>query len=302
VKAYEDAVRLGLDAPGIHWALGLTKLNKGAVAEARQEFLRVQQASGFQSIGRLYVARTYIYEGKFDLATQQLTANTLADRTSGNTYPELVDHYLLASIYGIRNKRDTMRRELGLILKSGDSRSAQAGDLVRVGTLYARIGDLNTARTVLHRLDVLRSAESTAFDEACFHIVSGEISMGEGQLEMAGKVLTKANEEYPMVPSHESMARLQERRGNWTGAIAEWNSVLNSRGEIFQDHSPSDWVLAHLAAARAYAKIKDYASAESYYRQFLHLWEKSDSVVSKDEAFRELQTLEGSKAQAQLVN
>lgn len=302
LKAYDDAVRLGVDAPGIHWAVGLAKFDKGAVAEARQEFLRVQQAGGYQSVGRLYVARTYIYEGKFDLATQQLTANTLADRTSGNTYPELVDHYLLASIYGITNKRDSMRRELGLILKTGDGRSAQAGDLVRVGVLYARMGDLNAARTVLRRLDVLRSAESTAFDEACFHIVSGEISMVEGQLDMAGKVLTKANEEYPMVPSHESMARLQELRGDWPGAIAEWKGVLNSSGEIFQDHSPSDWVLAHLAAARAYAKIKDYASAESYYRQFLRLWDKSDSVASKDEAFRELQAIEGGKTQAQLVD
>src|SRR5207302_3027848 len=145
MMVYQNALTRGLDTPGMHWAMGLAQLGKGLVADARREFVRVQQAGGYQSLGRLYVARTYIYEGAFAAAIQQLNANAATDRASGNTYPELVDRYLLASVYVIQNKRQMARHELGLILGSaGTHEFAQAGDLVRIGVMYARMQDLSS--------------------------------------------------------------------------------------------------------------------------------------------------------------
>ena len=137
-----------------------------------------------------------------------------------------------------------------------------------------------------------RSVEMASFDNACFHIVAGEIRIAEGHPLEAVKLLNEANHEYPMALSHESIARLDELRGDWIAAIGEWQQVLASRGEILHDHSPADWVLAHLAVARAYSKVQEYDSADRYYRAFLQLWKSSDRLTSKNEAFHELELLE----------
>lgn len=291
ISVYQDALRHGLEVPGLHWGVGLALLGEGKVEEARQEFLRVQQAGAYQSLGRLYVARSYIYEGKFDTAIQQLTASKVADQASGNTYPELIDHYLLASIYLNQDKRDLARSELGLIRVASQKGVAQAGDLMRMGILYARMGDIDSARAVLHILGTPQTTEPVSFRDACTHMVSGEINIMQGRMTAAAKLLALANQEYSMAPVHESLARLHQFQGDWGKAIEEWQRVLDLRGEILQDHSPADWVLAHLAIARAYSKTNDSVSAEKCYREFLEIWSKSDSLTIKKEASDELQLL-----------
>lgn len=292
IVAYQDALRHGLDRPGLHWGLGLAFLGKGNVEDAEKEFSRLQQPGEvYDSIGRIYVARCNIYEGKLNAAIQQLSANIVTDRASRNTYPELVDHYLLASIYLIQDKREMAHSELNQILTASEAGVAQAGNLMRVGTLYARMGDIDSARRALRLLEGLGSAESASFRSAALQIVSGEINIAERRFPEALKSLTLANQEYSMAPAHESLAVLYESQGDWQKAIGEWQRVLDSRGEIFQDHSPADWVLAHLAVARDYSKSHDSKPAETYYRQFLRLWEKGDSIRSKSEAARELQSL-----------
>lgn len=117
----------------------------------------------------------------------------------------------------------------------------------------------------------------------------------QGRMTAAAKLLALANQEYSMAPVHESLARLHQFQGDWGKAIEEWQRVLDLRGEILQDHSPADWVLAHFAIARAYSKTNDSVSAEKYYREFLEIWSKSDSLTIKKEASDELQLLKSSR-------
>ena len=85
------------------------------------------------------------------------------------------------------------------------------------------------------------------------------------------------------------MARAYQARKDWNNAVAEWKNVLDSKGEILQDQSPIDWVLAHLEIARAYSGLKDFGSAALYYREFLQLWNTGDPLPVRAQALHELQ-------------
>jgi len=291
IAAYQEALRHGGDTPNLHWGLGLALLGSDKVAEARQEFSRVQSAGGaYQSIGRIYLARTDMYQGKFSSATAQLRSGILADQASRNTSPELLEHYLLATMYFNSGRGDLARREINPMLALDKTKVTQAADLLRVGTLYARMGDVASANTARERLEALSSA-STTFAKACVHVIAGEIAMAQGKLSSAEPFLVMANQEYPMALSHESLARLYQAQRDWPKAVAEWQKVLDSRGEILQDHSPLDWVMAHLEIARAYSRLNDASSAEAHYKEFLQLWKEADALPVRDQALREWQAL-----------
>jgi hypothetical protein len=51
---------------------------------------------------------------------------------------------------------------------------------------------------------------------------------------------------------------------------------LGFKGEIFDDDSPSSWVLAHLALARSLAKARETKQALESYDEFLKLWADAD--------------------------
>ena len=292
ILTYQEALRHGWDSPGLRWGLGLALFGRGNVAQAREEFQRLRKAGGaFESIGRIYVARTDAYEGKLASSAQQLRGGVESDRNSNNVSPELLQHYLLGSIYLSEGQPGLARTELRTILAAGGGKAADPGDLVRVGMLSARIGDIASAQTASQRLQDLQAALPTSFTKACSHIVDGEIALAQGRLPLALQLLSTAAQEYPMVLSHQSLARVYQAQNDWTKAISEWQQVLDSRGEILQHHSPLDWVMAHVEIARAYSKINDFSPAQQHYQEFLEVWKDADPLPIRKQALREEQAV-----------
>jgi len=291
IATYQQAYRSGWDTPALHWGLGLALLAKGQTADAMKEFQIMQNTPGpYRSAGRIYLARAYMYEGKLATAEEQLRTAVAAEHESSNLSYELLGRYLLASTYLAQGRDKPGREELRRIVDAFNP-TIDPGALARAGILYARMGDPMSASKVLQKLKTLPSSSSTAFARACVNVLSGEILLAEGKSKSSRQFLETANNDYPMMFSHQGMARAYQARKDWSNAIAEWKNVLDSKGEILQDQSPIDWVLAHLEIARAYSGLKDFGSAAIYYREFLQLWNTGDPLPVRGQALHELQAI-----------
>ncbi len=288
VEIYRQAATRGLQTPSLHWGLGLALLGQGKEEEARGEFTKMQEAGKmYQNIGRLYLARTAIYDGKFDSAAEQLSADIRWDQTSASKSAELLRRYLLARTFVERGMIDLARRELELILTAGEPEALQAEDLRRAGTLYALIGDPKSAESVLHKLELLELNLPTSFNRSCFHDLAGEIALAQGKLEPAARLFSEAMTENARFSSHEGLARTYQAQHDWDRAAAGWRQVLEDRGEILQDYFPGDWVVAHVELGRVYRRLGDLAKARSEYEEFLRIWQQADDLPVRRQALSE---------------
>jgi tetratricopeptide (TPR) repeat protein len=294
VEVYQQAGSLGLQSPSLHWGLALALLGQGKPEEARGEFGRMQEAGKMhQNIGRLYLARTAIYEGKFTAAAEQLRADIHWDQTQASKSAELLRRYLLARIFVTRGMIAPARRELELILTSGEPEALQAEDLRRTGTLYARLGEVKSAESVLHKLQLLALNLPTSFNNSCFHNLAGEIALVQGRFGEAVELFSAASTEYPQFASHEGLARTHQAQHDWDRAVAGWQQVLADRGEILQDSSPADWVMAHLELGRVYDHLGDLTKARSEYEEFFRIWQSADELPVRQQALHEWEKMTG---------
>jgi len=258
------------------------------VNEARDEFSYLQESGKmYQNIGRLYLARTAIYEGKLISAAEQLKSGILWDQTQTSKSAELLRRYLLARVFVERGMIAPARRELELILTAGEPEAVQAEDLRRAGTLYARMGDVKSAESVLHRLELLELNFPTSFNKSCFHDLAGEIALAQGRLNSASKLFSAAMTENARFSSHEGLARTYQDQHDWDRAAAAWRQVLEDRGEILQDYFPGDWVVAHVELGRVYRQLGDVAKARSEYEEFLRIWQQADDLPVRQQALGE---------------
>jgi tetratricopeptide (TPR) repeat protein len=264
------------------------------VNEAREEFSYLQGSGKiYQNIGRLYLARTAIYEGKLISAAEQLRAGILSDQTQASKSAELLRRYLLARVFVERGMIAPARGELELILTAGEPEALQAEDLRRTGTLYARIGDAKSAETVLRKLELLGLSLHTSFNKSCFHDLAGEIALAQGKLGPAVELFLAATAEYPRFASHEGLARAYQALRDWERAPAAWRQVLEDRGEILQDSFPVDWVVAHLELGRVYYRLGNLAKARSEYEEFFRIWQNADELPVRQQALHEWQEMTG---------
>ncbi len=295
LEVYRQAVTRGLQTPSLHWGLGLALLGQGKVNEAREEFSYLQESGKmYQNVGRLYLARTAIYEGKLSSAAELLKAGILWDQTQTSKSAELLRRYLLARVFVERGMIAPARRELELILTAGEPEALQAEDLRRAGTLYALIGDAKSAESVLHKLELLGLNFPTSFNKSCFHDLAGEIALAQGRLTPAVELFSAAVTEYPRFTSHEGLARAYQAQHDWDRAAAGWRQVLEDRGEILQDSFPADWVVAHLQLARVYG-VHDLAKTRSEYEEFLRIWQNADELPLRQQALHEWQEMTSKK-------
>ena len=296
VEVYRQAESQGLQTPNLHWGLGLALLGQGKEEEARSEFTRMQEGGKmYQNIGRLFLARTAIYGGKLNSAAEQLSADIRWDQTSASKSAEVLRRYLLARTFVERGMIAQARRELELILTAGEPEPIQAGDLLRTGTLYARMGDVKSAEGVLHKVELLAAKLPTSFNRSCFHDVAGEIALAQGRLGPAAKLFSEAMTENARFSSHEGLARTYQAQHDWDRAAVAWRQVLDDRGEILQDSFPADWVVAHLELGRIYHRLGDLTRARDEYEEFFRIWQNADDLPVRQQALREWREITGEK-------
>ena len=292
LRVYQEATARGLDSVASKWGLGMALWNQGKVAEAQAEFRRLQAAGPpYDAIGRIYLARTLIYEGRLLEAKDQLVSGIAKDQAANNKSPELLQRYLLACTAMQLGDRAEALRQLAFILRSGEPEAFQATDLERAGALYAQMGEVKSANRTLRALDELQSRNGAAFNKASFHLLAGEIALAEGKFAPAVEHFSVSQTEYPLALSHGGLARAYQGRREWQRAAAQWQQQLNARGEIFQDEDPTEWVRAHLALARVYVHLGQAAAARAEYQTFLQIWGHAENLSAVRDARREMQQL-----------
>jgi len=294
IEIYRQAANRGVQTPSLHWGLGLVLLGQGKVEEARGEFSQLHGAGKmYQNIGRLYLARTAIYEGNLSSAAEQLDADIRWDQSQASKSAELLRRYLLACIFIERGLIALARRQLEIILTAGEPEALQAEDLRRAGTLYAQIGDVKSAESVLHKLELLGSKLPSSFNKSCSQNLAGEIALAQGKFGSAVESFSAAEAEYPRFASHEGLARVYQAQSDWNRAAAGWQKVLQDRGEILQDSFPADWVVAHLELGRVYQHLSDSAKARREYEEFFRTWKDADELPVRQQALQEWQQMTG---------
>jgi len=292
IQAYREAQAHGRDSPTASWGLGMALWNQGKIAEAQVQFQRLQETDpSYESVGRIYFARTLIYQGQLAAAEERILAGIHQDEAAKRKSPELLQRYLLAQIALIQGNKVEAHRQLKLILAAGEPEAYPTADLRRAGALSAKMGDLGSARLALRRLAQLQAKLPNSFIKACRDNLAGEIALAAGQTGEAVRLFSASLAEYPLAISHHGLARAYEKQRNWSGAAREWEGLLQARGEIFQDNCPTDWVLAHLSLARLYRHTNQIGPSRAAYEKFLDIWKAGDRLPLVEEAVRESQEL-----------
>jgi serine/threonine protein kinase/tetratricopeptide (TPR) repeat protein len=291
IAAFREANQRRLQSPELHWGLGMAYFGQGKTEQARQEFRRLAgDGEPFRDVGQLYLSMVDLYEGRLSAAKIQIEARISANEASHNTGLQLNRRYLLGRVGLFLNQPNMAKRQADLIAGAPDA-DLQTNNLMSAGILYARAGDPTRARSLLHRLDAVRKAIPSSWNKSSYRNLEAEIALTEGKSDQALESLQAAVAEYPQSLWHMNLARAYQTRSDWKLAAAEWEVVLQRRGEILQDDFPADLVVAQFYLARAYRKLKLVPQARAHYEEFLHLWQAADDLPVRRQALLELQEM-----------
>lgn len=290
LQTYRKAQERGLTIRGAEWGLGMALWNQGNVDKAQVQF-RALQASGtepYATIGRIYLARTLVYQGKLAQASTQLQTGIIQDQSDHNKQAELLERYLLAAIALMQGNRTVARSQLQLTLAPRNASALEARYLQWAGKLYAQIGDIDSAQQIYGILASLSSRLPSQSNRAYEYALAGEIDLARSRSTDAEQQFLASAGPYPAL-SHQGLARAYEAQHDWENAATEWKSFLDSRGEVFQDDCPADWVRAHVFLARVEAHLNRVAESRDEYRKLLGIWGDGDQVGLVQQAVAEAQ-------------
>jgi tetratricopeptide (TPR) repeat protein len=269
--------------------------NQGKVPDAQAQFevLRRSGSPPHGTIGRIYLARTLIYQGKLAQASAQFQTGIIQDQMDDNKAPELLERYLLAAVALTQGKAAEARHHLGLMVAAGSSSALEAIDLQRAGGLYAQMGDIPSAQRIYRTLSNLSARQPSPSNSALRDNLAGEIALAQARSADAAQLFSASLAAYPLAISYQGLARAYEAQHDWQKAATEWKSFLNSRGEVFQDFCPADWVMAHLNLARVDLHLNKVEESRAEYRKLLEIWEEGDQVGLVQQAVREAKQATG---------
>jgi tetratricopeptide (TPR) repeat protein len=291
-QVYDDAQRRHIEGPRIIWGLGMLLTGEGRIDDARAQFSRLEtQGDVFGNLARFYQAMADTYEGRFERAVERLERDVLLDRRDRNTVAELKRRDLLARIAFVRGRFEEVRRQLNLVLAAGDE-NLGVEELRRVATLFARTGRVSDARAAVDRLGSLQQQTDSAFARSCHDSAAGELAIAEGDPRRGVELLQVAQAQYARSDIILGLARALTVAKHWTSARAEWDRVLASPGEIFQEGFAAEWVLAHADRARVEHALGDDQAARRDYSAFFSLWAGADDLPPKRAAAADARALE----------
>jgi tetratricopeptide (TPR) repeat protein len=283
---YDEAGRRALSSPYFGWGRGLLKLGLGDVQGALSEFHALEKAGPpFESLGRLYTARTAIHEGRFAEAHEELATGFRAERALGRGRFLALGRILSARLFWLEGRRAEARRELEDVLVAG--KETEEDVLGDTGQLLAEMGALDRARVALRWLDSGDGPPHTPFRRSYIHNLLAEIALSEGQADRAIELFQEAAEDYGQYISHLGLARAYAAKKDWRRAAEERRRVLDARGEILRFGFPADWALGHLELARVERRLGDETAADGHYQAFLDLWKDAGDLPLRQRAVRE---------------
>jgi Tfp pilus assembly protein PilF len=288
VQIFEQAVRRSLATPELRWGHAMALFGLDQLPRARSEFeaMATRSQDSERVLGQLYLSRLAIYEGQFAAAAEELERAVRADRFANRAYPERVRRYLLGRVALLRGRAPEALRQAQEMIGAADVRVEHLHD---AGYLQVLAGDVGSADATLKRLRAVLADRPNAFARSNALHLEGEIAARTGRA--AAELFRGADAAFPTYYAHVGLAELAEKREDWPSAVAEWQSVIDSRGRILFYGFPADWVIAQLRLARANARGGNWADARTGYERAQAIWAKADETPLHSQVVGELRQL-----------
>jgi tetratricopeptide (TPR) repeat protein len=252
-------------------------LGQGDPQSARREFELLGKEGGpyEASLATLYLSRVLMYEGRLREATDSLRAGlVLGEKLHSGTWIP-VQRYLLAQALWARGHITDARAQVRQLALAANAPPLEQ-ELRRGGLMAVQLGDLQTAQQLFAQLEVLAKQRDSGYTNSCYYNLKGALELASGNTDSAIESQHRAALFFPSYQAQAGLANAYAARKEWPSAAAAGRRYLEFQGEIFNEDSPEDWVLAHLALARALAKAGDTKQALAFYDEFLRLWAHAD--------------------------
>ncbi|HEX7184464.1 MAG TPA: protein kinase [Thermoanaerobaculia bacterium] len=284
-KALEEGRRARADfaedpaATYLYWGEGLAWLVKGDSSQAKAAFRRLRQGGPtFASWGGILEAQSLVYEGALQEAAAELESGLNRDLRNQYRKNEAMRYYLMARIYALLGETKEAHQKLSHIERLKNV-PIVLKELREAAILYVSLGDLQTAKNLLRRIEALRDDFQSRLSRGVAAQVRGEIESAEGHAEAARLSLEEARLEREDPSVLRSLARFWSSQGKCKRAVPILEQILRSKGLIMRDLFAGDWVLTHLDLARCQRSLGKTDEARKSYEQFLALWNDHDLAV-----------------------
>jgi serine/threonine protein kinase/tetratricopeptide (TPR) repeat protein len=276
LAAYESAQGRGVKSPLFHWGTGLAYLGEDNVPMARGEFEQLRRGGEYEAnISSLYMARVLIYEGHLREAADALRSGLLTDEKLHSESYIPVRRYLLVKILEAQGNRSAAVAESRL-LNAAVLKDGYPDGMRRAGKLGVELKQVASARMMLTQIEKLPSLSESAYTQSCYYNLKGVLERAAEHPDAAIDSQRRAAIFYPSFQTYLDVADDYAARKDWPNAVQAYDKYLSFEGQILEEDTPSDWVLAHLWVARALARQGDAQQSVQRYDEFLHLWGKGD--------------------------
>lgn len=262
--------------PRLQWGVGMARFGLDQLDEARRVFGALAGTDGpYASIGRLYLARVDLYEGRFTSADAALSEDIGVDARQGYTAAEATRRYLRGRIRLAIGDSEGAARDAAAIAALPDA-VLQAGDLLRAVILDARSGQRRKARATMARAEGFPRRAPSSFTRGIADCIAGEVALAEQDYAGAQQAFDRAFRQYPVHLAQQGLAEALAAQGLWGASAAAWERVLAARGDILRNGFAADWVAAHLGAAEAYQHARDLPRAQGHVEHAARIWRSAD--------------------------
>ncbi|HUF67226.1 MAG TPA: protein kinase [Longimicrobiales bacterium] len=266
-------------SPTVIHEYGFALVALGRFDEAEEVFRRLlSENRELQSRGNRALASLRTHRGQYDEAIEHLRRSLLLDETVGPSVTALRNRTYLASAlltrHGPASAKSALIPALGIL----DSSYIEPVFLATLGKLFARAGEVDTARTVLELL-VSRVGENDD-DRAAQEFLEGEVALAEGNTAAALTSFERAAI-LPRQPSYVylgALAGAQIAMGQSDAARSTLEQIVAGRSDGRESQEP--WVLAHYELALLHDANGDSDSAIDMYARFLNLWDQADDGLA----------------------
>ena len=248
-------------------ALALLILDRPAEALRVTEALAASKDLTYKNLASWMEARVRIYEGQLDRTADILYRDRRTDALEGTDFLEMRRRYWAARLHWLAGRHDVAQEELRRVDLA--MIPAHMTGWRSVAVLQAELGDLDSARDVLDRLEGLRAEYPSLLTDLVTSEVRGAILVAEGRAAEAVQALA-LGEAQSDVSFLRTLSRAHVALGNYQRAADHDQHLIDRRGELLEGDFSGLWVetlvrrarcLEHLGHAEQAAKLWSEARA-----------------------------------------
>jgi tetratricopeptide (TPR) repeat protein len=297
IASYRQALEIKPDFRESRTMLGDIYLLQGNHDEAGRLFHSIAEDKDYETrvMGRMYLAKSPTFQGKFQEALQILEAGIARDLEENPNSTRHVDtgfkHFAMAWLYLELGEYEAAIREFHTHMEI--YREAYPGlgnhDRHEYIQLLAEAGRIQLAeQTLVEYADDLGRME---YPESYLEYARGCIAFAKQDYPAAVDHLTAAVRAFNNFPTRFLLARAYQEAGRLSDAVSEFEGLLN-RYSILRVAWAIRSVKMHYYLGLAYERSRWYDKAADQYAIFLNLWKDADHpVAERADAAERLQRL-----------